>query len=378
MKKRMIAFFVIAVLALTMIGCGNETQEPVDAPDTITESVVPEENPVIDDVVQEPEVTVQPTDEPEADVVPEEIPTEDATTAEDTDEVPTEETVDETPTTEDTSVVEEEPAAEETIDEVTEPDTVTDAVEEEPTVEASFEDLRIEKLNYDFEGVLWLDESGAVHYFDGTYHHSYYTFDNDYDGLPDEGKVQYIATDRRFEHAGDDFGFRWWIEDENTLGYCLDGGEMGDGDGAVTEYYTAISTEKLTELFPEIGKSETQTTITQTPEVEEPTVEDTNEVADVDFEDKYWLRENGRFGHYYDGTTEYRYYTNGNVYEAPYIFANGIIDSNRDGWSVTFKPSIKDGKLYLEPTFTDGFGGETMVFEEVTKDEFYSIFEITE
>lgn len=373
MKKRMIAFLVIAVFALTMIGCGNETQEPVDAPDTITESVVPEETPVIDDVVQEPEVTVQPTDEPEADVVPEEIPTEDATTAEDTVEVPAEETVDETPTSEDTTI-DEEPTVIET------PET------EEPETEANLEELRAEELNYDFEGVYWMDESGYVYYFDGTYQHSYYTFDRDYDGAPDVSKDEYIATDRTYEYVGEGYGFRWYIY-EDTFGFWLDGGEMGGDSGAMETTYTAISKEKAIELFPKIGKSETQPTptqtpiieepeVTETPEVEEPTTDDTNEVAEAtcDFEGKYWLNSYGMSCKYYSDGKAVTWYSDGDIRSDDYVVDGNVITFG----DYEYKFWIEDGKLYLEPLFTDGFGGETMVYTEITKNELNSMFDITE
>ena len=117
--------------------------------------------------------------------------------------------------------------------------------------------------------------------------------------------------------------------------------------------------------------------VTESPEVDETITDDTSEGSDVAFEGKYWFDGDDNC-FYYDGATEYRYFTDGDVYEAPYTFTNGIINSDRGEWIATFKPGIKDGKFYLEPTFTDGFGGETMVFEEITKDEFDSMFDITE
>ena len=219
-------------------------------------------------------------------------------------------------------------------------------ITEEPEEELSLDELRVENLTYDFEGVYWLTEYGSVKYFDGTYAYSY-------DDAGNEDKQEYAATDRTYEYVGAGYGFVWYMY-ENDFCFWLDGGEMGGDSGAMEMTYTPISKEKAIELFPVIGGE----VVGETPATE----------TACDFEDKYWLDDDGKYYHHYSNGKETREYFDGDTYHGTYVVNDNVITIDRDGFTVEFKFWIEDGKLYMEPAFTDGFGGETMVFTETTED----------
>ena len=114
---------------------------------------------------------------------------------------------------------------------------------EEPEEVFLLEEVRVENLTYEFEGVYWLTEYDSVIYFDGTIY-SYYDAGN-------ESKREYVATDLTYGYVGADFSFRWTIFD-GDLYVWLDGGEEGGDSGAMQMIYTPISKEKAMELCPAI------------------------------------------------------------------------------------------------------------------------------
>lgn len=217
---------------------------------------------------------------------------------------------------------------------------------EEPEEVFLLEEVRVENLTYEFEGVYWLTEYGSVIYFDGTYMYSY-------DDAGNESKKEYAATDRTYEYVGADFSFRWYMY-ENNFYFWLDGGEMGGDSGALEMRYTPISKEKAMELCPAIGGE----VVEETPETE----------TACDFEDKYWLDDEGKFYHHYSNGKETRVIFDVDTYYGTYVVNGNVITIDRDGFIVEFNCWIEDGNLYMEPAFTDGFGGETMVFTETTEE----------
>ena len=115
---------------------------------------------------------------------------------------------------------------------------------EEPEEEISLDEVRVENLTYEFEGVYWLTEYGSVKYFDGTYAYSY-------DDAGNESKQEYVATDRTYEYVGAGYGFVWYMYEDDFC-FWLDGGEMGGDSGAMEMTNTPISKEKAMELCPAI------------------------------------------------------------------------------------------------------------------------------
>jgi len=455
--KKFITLVSVLVLVLAMVGgCG--TTEQIDPPNGNTETVAPEitvpenetETPVIDEA-QEPENT-QPTTEPVIDIVPEEIPTDDTTPTEDIQEPVIDEPIEETP-----------------------------EIEEEELPKGPLEDYRAETLNYEFEGIYWMTEYGAVVYYDGT--NEYYYYDDNYDGLAEESKREYTATENTYEYVGATYGFRWYIY-EDTFGFWLDGGEMGGDAGAMETTYTAISKEKAIELYPVIGEDKDETETPQSTPVATDSLEAYRvETLNYDFEGIYWLYEDGDVT-YFDGESETIYSSDGSVkvyalsetndeyfvyddggfaliwyinggrlyfclgdysvyntltpltkeqaiekcpaingvvgedktqnesaeatvgdFEGKYwvdsygmscrYYDNGeeVIwysdgDTRNDNYVVNgdtiafgeyeYKFWIENGKLYMEPMFSDGFGGETMAYTEITKDELDAFLENAE
>lgn len=114
------------------------------------------------------------------------------------------------------------------------------SLSEEPEEVFLLEEVRVENLTYEFEGVYWLTEYDSVEYFDGTYTYSY-------DDTGNESKREYVATDLTYGYVGAGFSFRWTIFD-GDLYVWLDGGEEGGDSGAMQMIYTPISKEKAMKL----------------------------------------------------------------------------------------------------------------------------------
>ena len=136
-------------------------------------------------------------------------------------------------------------------------ETEADAIREYPQIalgipdpDLTLDDLRAETLNYDFEGVYWLSDSGVVYYFDGT---NMWSYGFDENGVAEKTKTEYMSTDSTYQYVGADYSFRWYVS-SNEFGFWLDGGEWGGDSGGYAESYTAISKENAIKLYPTIGQ----------------------------------------------------------------------------------------------------------------------------
>lgn len=112
-------------------------------------------------------------------------------------------------------------------------------------------------------------------------------------------------------------------------------------------------------------------TATPTPEVEESVV------SDMSIEDVYWMADDNTYYHYYYDGLETRLFIGAEAdyeYRGEYVIEGDMLIIDRDGFEVTYKYSVNGKKLTLEPMFTDGFGGETLVLNAKTFDEMNDIY----
>ena len=117
-------------------------------------------------------------------------------------------------------------------------------------------------------------------------------------------------------------------------------------------------------------------TATPTPE---PTATPTPAVEEtaVNIEDIYWMADDNTYYHYYYDGLETRLFIGAEAdyeYRGEYVIEGDMLIIDRDGFEVTYKYSVNGKKLTLEPMFTDGFGGETLVLNAKTFDEMNDIY----